>query len=163
MNPSDRQSFEAFCNALQYFPVRLVERPRPPTLGIAHDFVPYNRDGNTFVNRRRQNFWSIVHIGVHGPFPLNLKGTKGNHSGATKKIVVYRFQLRYADIPIEPIIELVEPYLDPTSESPTIQSKVASDIRSFNTRVAEAARAVLGSRRLSWPRSPSWLQDFHFP
>lgn len=78
-----------------------------------------------------------------------------------QKIVIHRFQLRYADIPIEPIIEVIEPYPDLNSQSPKTRNNESSDIRWFNTRVAEAARAVLGNHRHSWPRSSSWL-SFHF-
>lgn len=166
MNPSDRRSFDSFCNALQYFPIRLAERPCSPLAGVTSDFIPYNRQGNTLINKRQENFWSIVHVGVHGPFPRSRKMSGNGFPAPFQKMIIHRFQLRYADIPIEPIIEVLEPYPDLQSESidpkASQKNKMFDDVQWFNSRVADAARAVLGHRRHSWPRtSSSWLQNLY--
>lgn len=85
MNPTDRRSFETFCTALQYFPIRLVERPRSPMAGVTPDFIPYNREGNAFINKRQENFWSIVHVGVHGPFPQGQKRPRSGFPGKQER------------------------------------------------------------------------------
>ena len=67
MNASDRASFDTFCFALQSFPCRLAERPELHSMVVSKkgmNIMNGQQKGKAFVNTRRQNFWSVVHVGL---------------------------------------------------------------------------------------------------